>query len=165
MHKLFITLLVFFVAVSCKETQKEEVDQDASGYVISTEKWPKKRSLDSKASAILQEWPEFMAMDVSFDALYNAGNREDLSLTIDNIIEEQKLLEKSTYPEQFNTPQIKSRQKVFKTYLLKVKGDLYYYLDPEASVNEMIDSYNIMRQQFNAVVNHTFDAQLILDDE
>ncbi len=131
---------------------------------LSTEKWPKKSSIDSKANAILKQWPEFSGMDISFDAIYNASNREDLSLTIENIIEEQKAVESSVYPEEFDKPQIKSRQKVFKTYVLKVKGDLIYHLDPHESVLEMINAYNTLRKQFNVLVNNTLDTKLILDE-
>ncbi|MBD1261558.1 hypothetical protein HZY62_13215 [Maribacter polysiphoniae] len=165
MHKFLVVLVVFLVSVSCKEKKDETGGEDASRYEIVTDKWPKKLAVDPKAEAILKQWPEYMAMDVGFDAIYNAANKEDLSLTIDDLINEQKLLEDSTYPKEFDSPQIKSRQKVFKTYLLKVKGDLVYFLDPETSVHEMIESYNIMREQFNAVVNHTLDAKLILDQE
>ena len=158
-------MVVIFLSVSCKETVKEETDQDASRYEITTDTWPKKIAVDPKVNAILKEWPEYMAMDISFDAIYNAVNREDLSLTIENIIEEQKLLEDSSYPNEFDIPQIKSRQKVFKTYVLKVKGDLIYYLDPEPSVHQMIIAYNLLRKKFNGVVNQTLDAKLILEEE
>ena len=165
MHKLLITVVVLFISVSCKETVKEETDQDASRYEITTDTWPKKIPVDPKVNAILREWPEFLAMDISFDAIYNAVNREDLSLTIDNIIEEQNLLEDSSYPKEFDIPQVKSRQKVFKTYVLKVKGDLIYYLDPEPSVHQMIVAYNLLREKFNGVVNQTLDAKMILEEE
>ncbi len=165
MHKLLITVVVLFISISCKETVKEETGQNTSRYEITTDTWPKKIPVDPKVNAILREWPEFLAMDISFDAIYNAVNREDLSLTIDNIIEEQNLLEDSSYPKEFDIPQVKSRQKVFKTYVLKVKGDLIYYLDPEPSVHQMIVAYNLLREKFNGVVNQTLDAKLILEEE
>lgn len=86
-------------------------------------------------------------------------------MTIENIIEEQKLLEASEYPVEFDKPQIKSRQKVFKTYVLRVKGDLIYRLDPEKSVIEMINAYNTQRKQFNIVINSALDTKLILEVE
>ncbi|MCP4977273.1 MAG: hypothetical protein GY931_14025 [Maribacter sp.] len=165
MHKLLIVCLLVFTFLSCKEKTQEVTDEDTSGYELSTENWPNKLSVNSKAKTILGEWPEYSAMDISFDAIYNAANREDLSLTIENIIEEQKLLEDSTYPAEFDKPQIKGRQKVFKTYVLKVKGDLIYRLDPEASVHEMINAYNALRKQFNVMLNNTLDTKLILDEE
>ncbi len=165
MHKILIIGFLLFMFVSCKEKTQEVGVDDTSGYELSTEEWPNKLSVNSKVRAILGEWPEYNAMDVSFDAIYNAANREDLRLTLENIIEEQKLLEDSEYPEEFDKPQIKSRQKVFKTYVLKVKGDLIYRLDPKASVHEMINAYNALRKQFNVMLNNTLDTKLILDEE
>ena len=165
MHKILIIGLLLFMFVSCKEKAQEEAVDDSSGYELSTEKWPNKLSVNSKVKTLLSEWPEYNAMDFSFDAIYNAANIEDLRLTLENIIEEQKLLEDSEYPKEFDKPQIKSRQKVFKTYVLKVKGDLIYRLDPEASVYEMINAYNALRKQFNVMLNNTLDTKLILDEE
>jgi len=165
MHKLLIICLLLFTLVSCNEKTQDSAIQDTSGYELSTKEWPNKLSVNSRVKAILSEWPEFNTMDTSFDAIYNAANREDLSLTIENIIEEQKLLEDSTYPKEFDKPQIKGRQKVFKTYVLKVKGDLIYRLDPEASIHEMINAYNALRKQFNVMLINTLDTKLILDEE
>ncbi|NND78909.1 MAG: hypothetical protein HKN53_03345 [Maribacter sp.] len=165
MHKILIIGLLLSIFISCKDKTQEVATDSNSGYELSTEAWPNKLRVNSEVRAILAEWPEYVAMDVSFDALYNAANIEDLRLTLENIIEEQKLLEVSEYPEEFDKPQIKSRQKVFKTYVLKVKGDLIYRLDPEASVHEMINSYNALRNQFNVMLNSRLDTKLILDEE
>ena len=164
MHKLIFVGVLFLILVSCKEKVQEANSEDAVIQELPTEKWPRKLSVDPKASTILREWPEYNAMDISFDAIYNISNKEDLSLTIENIIEEQKLLEDSEYPIEFDNPQIKSRQKVFKTYVLKVKGDLIYRLNPQESVLEMINAYNTLRKQFNVIVNNTFDSKLLLDE-
>lgn len=164
MYKILIFGLLLFMFVSCKEKAQEVVVDDPSGYAISTEKWPNKLSVNSKVKAILGKWPEYSAVDVSFDAIYNAANIEDLRLTLENIIEEQNLLEDSKYPIEFDKPQIKSRQKVFKTYVLKVKGDLIYRLDHEVSVLEMINAYNALRKQFNVMLNNTLDTKLILEE-
>ena len=165
MHKILIIGLLLFMFVSCKEKTQEVAVDDSSGYELSTEKWPNKLSVNSKVRAILDEWPEYNAMDISFDAIYNASNIEDLRLTLENIIDEQKLLEDSKYPKEFDKPHIKGRQKVFKTFVLKVKGDLIYRLDPETSVHEMINAYNALRKQFNVMLNNTLDTKLILDEE
>ena len=113
---------------------------------------------------ILKDWSEFDAVETSFDALYNVENREDLKLVIEDLIEKQKLLEASEYPEIFDKPQIKSRQKVFKTYFLRVKGNLEYRLDPQEPVLEMINAYNAVRNQFNVSLNNTLDTKLILGE-
>jgi hypothetical protein len=156
---------LFLLLVSCKEKAQEKVLDDTADYVLTTEKWPQKSSVNPTVNSILNEWPEYKALEVSFDAIYNAANKDDLGLTIENIIEEQKLLEDSEYPVDFDKPQIKSRQKVFKTYVLRVKGDLIYRLDPEKSVIEMINAYNFQRKQFNIVVNNRLDTKLLLDEK
>jgi len=165
MRKLFIFGFVLLITVTCREKVQETSTDDTLEYVLSSEDWPQKRRVNSKVIELLKEWPEYNALDLSFDALYNAANKDDLALTIDNIIEGQKLLEASDYPTSFNSPQIKSRQKVFKTYVLKVKGDLIYRLDPEVSIHEMINAYNAYRKQMDVMVTHILDAKLILDEE
>lgn len=164
MRKLLYIGTLLLVILSCREKTQETGSEDTSDYELSTEEWPKKFMVNSTSSKILNDWPEFNALEVSYDALYNIANRDDLSLNIENIIEELKLLEDSEYPEPFNKPQIKSRQKVFKTYVLKVKGDLIYRLDPQESVLEMINAFNSLRKQFNVIVNNTLDTKLILDE-
>jgi len=68
-------------------------------------------------------------------------------------VENQKLLEASKYPQQFDIPQIRGRQKVLKTYILKIKGNLEYRQNPEIAIKEMIVAFNNLRQHFNIVVN------------
>lgn len=151
------------MTIACKEQKQELVVEDASAHEISSEKWPKKLPLKPEAQAILDDWIEFASFETSFDALHTVANREDLSLVIENMITKQNQLEESTYPKEFNIPQVKSRQKVFKTYMLKVKGDLFYRTDPQESILQMMEAYNAFRNQFNVVVNNTLDTDLILD--
>ena len=114
--------------------------------------------------AILETWPEFNELDVAFDALYSVENNEELILLIDQLIEKQNALTSSTYPEAFDIPQVKSRQKVLKTYILKVKATLEYRKDPIEPTIEMVTAFNGMRNQFNVVVNSTLDTKMILDE-
>ncbi len=150
--------------ISCRQNNRVKKVSEYITFEISTEKWPKKSNIDPKAMLILKDWPEYNEMETSFDDLYGIENREDLKLIIEDLIEKQKLLESSDYPEIFDKPQIKSRQKVFKTYFLKVKGDLEYRLDPKEPVLEMINAYNALRNQFNVVINNTLDTKLILGE-
>jgi hypothetical protein len=164
MARFFLLALICIGCTSCKETKPDLVSNNISAYELSTEKWPTKSDVNAKAQEVLKDWPEFNAFETSFDALYNVANRDDLGLTIEDLIEKQKALEASEYPETFDRPQVKSRQKVFKTYLLKVKGDLFYRTDPRESVVQMIKAYNAFRNQFNVVVNNTLDTDLILEE-
>jgi hypothetical protein len=153
----------FLAVVSCKTEPKAIASSDISSFEIETADWPKKAAINPKARALVEKWTEFNSLETSFDALYTVVNREDLSLVIEDLIEKQKVLEASTYPIDFDKPQIKGRQKMFKTFMLKVKGDLYYRLDVQPTVKEMIDAYNAFRNQFNITVNNTLDTKLILE--
>lgn len=164
MERIILLALVCMGFISCREKNPELVSNDTNSYEISTEKWPEKLDLSPKAQDILEEWPEFNALETSFDALYTVSNREDLSLDIEDLIEKQNALEASEYPDTFDRPEVKSRQKVFKTYMLKVKGDLFYRKDPQESVLQMINAYNAFRNQFNVIVNNTLDTDLILEE-
>jgi len=164
MARLLTFGIIFLVSISCQEKKDEVVVNDTSGYLITTENWPEKLPIKVNAQTILKDWIEYNELESSFDALYTIENREDLSLTIENLIEMQKALAESTYPEKLDNPQVKSRQKVFKTYMLKVKGDLIYRIDPQESVLQMLEAYNALRNQFNVIASNTLDTKLILEE-
>ena len=163
MHNKLFYGLVFMLLFSCKQ-DKSEVTEDTNAFDISTENWPQKSKVNSKANMILIAWSEFGDLDTTFDGLYTVENIEDLSLIIEDLIETQKYLAESDYPESFDKPQIRSRQKVFQTFILKTKGDLEYRVDPQESVKEMIDAYNALRHQFEIITNNTLDIKKLLEE-
>ncbi|MBU2947983.1 hypothetical protein [Zobellia uliginosa] len=163
MKRIFFFSLMLLMTLACKEQKQELIVEDASAHELSSEAWPKKLPIKPKAQAILEDWIEFSSFETSFDALHTVANKEDLRLVIEEMITKQNQLEESKYPKEFNIPQVKSRQKVFKTYMLKVKGDLYYRADPQESIVQMIEAYNAFRNQFNVVVSNTLDTDLILE--
>lgn len=162
MRKIWFYGLVFIVFISCKQ-DKSEVTEDTSAFDISTENWPGKTRVNTKANAILKEWSAYVDLDKTFDGLYTVENTEDLNLIVEDLIERQKLLAESEYPQSFDRPQIKSRQRVFQTFILKTKGDLEYRVDPQQSVREMIDAYNVFRYQFDIITNNTLDIEKLLE--
>ena len=146
---------------SCKERVSEAATGEVSNFEAMANELPKVVPVNTKARVILDTWKEFYSFDKSFERIYTIDYREDLVLVIDDLVEKQKLLEKAVYPEEFDIPQIKGRQKVVKTYILKTKGDLEYRQDPENSIKEMITAYNALREQFNVTVNNTLPTELI----
>lgn len=164
MVRCMLYVVICFGILACDTKNSDNEARTKTAFELTTEAWPKRTAVKPKAQAILNDWPEYQDLEKSFDALYTVANREDLSLVIENLVEKQKALEESEYPETFGKPQVKSRQKVFKTFMLKVKGDLYYRTAPEASVTEMITAYNAFREQFNVIVSNTVDLNLILEE-
>ncbi len=165
MRKVFVLLCLLLVISACKK----EVRQDAGTGAITANfdigQWPKKTIVNAKANDILKEWPEYIAFENSFERIYTIENTEDLELIIEDLIEGQKVLAESTYPEPFDKPHIKGRQVALKTYILKTKGSLEYRLDLQEPITQMIDAFNALRNQFNVIVNSSFDARLILEEQ
>ena len=165
MRKLSVFGLLVLLLISCKGDQNNDVLTENQEVEFNADDLPKRMRVNSKSAVILSTWVEYNAFESSFDAIYNASNNEDLILVIDDLIEKQKSWENSTYPEAFDKAQIKSRQKVLKTYLLKVKSALDYRSDFEAATVEMINAYNAVRRQFDVIMNSTLDPKLLSDEE
>ena len=165
MRKLWVASLIILLIVSCRQDKNADLNVAGTELEFKNEDLPKRVRINPRASIIIQEWPEYNAFDTSFDAIYNATNNEDLILAIEDLIEKQKLWEDSAYPESFDKPQIKSRQKVLKTYILKVRTALEFRDDVTAATIDMIHAYNALRSQFDIIMNSTLDPKLLLDEE
>tara|TARA_R110001592_G_scaffold32178_18_gene112899 strand:+ start:3124 stop:3624 length:501 start_codon:yes stop_codon:yes gene_type:complete len=165
MPKIIFFFIVILLTSSCKEAASEIENVQESQWEVVTDGLPKKVRVDSKAQTILNEWKDFIVLESSFDKIYSTENREDFVLIIDELVENQKKMEAGIYPTSFDIPQIKGRQKVFKTYILKTKGDLEYRQDPKESLIEMINAFNNLRNQFNVVVNNTLPDELRANEE
>lgn len=164
MVKIFICSIFLAALISCNGNKQQVVSEDTSAFEITTEGWPKKATPNAKTAELLKDWEAFNALQIGLDAIYNIGNTEDLSLVLEDLIEKQKVLGESDYPEAFDKPQIKSRQKVFHTFILKTKGDLIYRIDVQKSVKEMIEAHNVMLNQMNAITSNTLDLKTLLEE-
>lgn len=165
MNKTFITSFFLLLVISCKTDKDQATTETSSSFEIETEEWPRKTIPNSKTKEILKDWEAFNALETSFDAIYNIGNTEDLNLVLEDLIEKQKALSESEYPEPYDKPQIKSRQKALYTYILKIKGDLVYRVDTKESVVQMIEAHNAMLYQMNLISSNTLDLKTLLEEE
>lgn len=164
MKKLVVFLLFIFVFLSCGDKKVEEVREDNAKALVDLKKLPKKVSPSEGAALILKDWTEYNAINSAINAIYNAETKEDLTVFVEDVIEKQKLLEASVYPEVFNRADIKSRQKVFKTYVLKIKANMEYDMNPREAVIEMVKAYNAYNNQFSVVIRSTLDPELLFDE-
>ena len=157
-------ILAFLVVFGCNEKPDSKSDSQEELQTFDYQKLPKKLELSGEVASILDGWEEFKALNSSIDVLYKSTNNEDLSLAIDDLLEKEKSLSDGNYPEPFNSLQIKSRQKVFRTLLLKVKASVLNKSDTTEPTIEMLQAYNIIRQQFNSILSSQLDTKLILDE-
>ncbi|SHJ71730.1 hypothetical protein SAMN04487911_13216 [Arenibacter nanhaiticus] len=164
MAKLFSITLAFLLLAACNQDKKNVISNETVDTFFSVDSLPKPNALNGKASLEVKDWEAFNRLETAFESLYKVANREDLKLVIEDLIEKQKLVAGSPYPEKFDVPQVKSRQKVFETFILKTKGDLEYRVNTKEATIEMIHAYNAFRNQFNVMVNSAMDSTLIFDE-
>ncbi len=149
----------------CKEASTEPVENIKEPDAFSIQDYPKLIEMEPVVLSIVSSWPEFMAMENSFEVLKRASNTEDLKLAIDDLIEKERALVESDYPEAFDKLQIRSRQQLFRTFLYKVRGNLMDNRDVKEGMEELVTAYNAYKNQFNVISGRTLDAKLILDEE
>ncbi|SHJ67924.1 hypothetical protein SAMN04488007_1080 [Maribacter aquivivus] len=165
MSKIIFFLIIVTLVTSCKDAVQDKSTIREVRWEETTDSLPTKIRVDAKAQTILKDWLEYNALEKSFDKIYTSENIEDFQFLVDELVENQKLMEEGEYPEKFNIPQIKGRQKLFKTYVLKTKGDLEYMQNPKESMKQMITAFNDLRNQFNVVVNNTLPDELLKNEE
>lgn len=156
--------MLIVMVLSCKEKAKNEDEVNVETQFISFNNMPNTQNINEEAADSLAPWEEYGALQKSFDLMYRASNNEDLVLAINDLLEKEKVLRESQYPEVFNKPQIKSRQKVLRTFLLKVKANLSENTDLEESLEQMLTARNAFRNQFNTIINNKLDTNLILEE-
>ncbi|MCL6266985.1 hypothetical protein [Flagellimonas myxillae] len=165
MRKLSWIFIGIMLLSGCKEKNADSGDSAFEEIVFNYQKMPQRANLNPSAAELCEAWTEFGIFNSSFDVLYKARNNEDLALAIDDLIDKEKLLSESEYPGVLDALEIKSRQRVVKTYLFKVKSHILSNSETTEPTIEMINAYNSMRAQFNIVVNSQLDKKLILDEQ
>jgi len=150
---LFFILITF--SISCaKEGQKEnEVSKEEDTTIIkNTLKIPPLLKLDAKVLPEVASWSTFKGLETEIKKLYDYKNDEDFSFIIDELITKEKELSVTDFPEKFNTPSVKSRVLVLKTYILQTKASID---DKESTAiimkqkEKVIIAYNGLLKQFN----------------
>lgn len=164
MKKLRPFLIIIVSFISCKGPSDGAPTESKEIQFLQISELPSKSSINPKASAIVGNWKEFNDFDAGLDALYSVTSREELAIVLDDLVERQKHLENEPYPESFDIPQVKSRQKILKTFILKTRAAVEYRTDATPAAVEMITAYNSLRNQFNVIVNNTLDTKLLTDE-
>ena len=87
MRKLFVIGLISLLVFSCGNKQSSEQSVVVDELEFDVQNLPKKSTLNSGATAIVDAWAEFKDLDMAFDGLYAVENNEELILLIDEFIE------------------------------------------------------------------------------
>ncbi len=164
MRKLLVLVVITSYLLGCKKTDSVATTAQNDDLEFNYQKMPDKATINPNAAAIVENWPEFKALNASIDVLYKATNNEDLALAIDDLIEKEKDLEVGKYPELFDSFQVKSRQRVLRTYLFKVKASILDNQPTSGPTLQMLEAYNALRKQLNVIMNSQLDKKIILDE-
>jgi len=164
MAKIYLMGMCLLLLCQCRNGSETDTAQAQQETDLPTSGLPKKIELNTGARQLVREWPQFLDLENSLDGLYRTMNREDLRLFLDEILEKEKLLAASDYPELFDSPQVIGRQKVFKTYLLKAKAQIEYREEPMTALGQMMDAYNALCEQLNLMVHGKLDHELLSDE-
>lgn len=164
MQKLLGILIFLSILGACKKVEKTTAEVENQDLEFNYQKMPDKIGINPEATAIVEKWEEFKALNSSIDVLYKSTNNEDLALAIDDLIEKEKNMADGEYPELFDTFQVKSRQRVLRTFLYKVKASILENQPTTEPTIAVLDAYNDIRRQLNVLVNSQLDKKLILDE-
>jgi len=165
MQKLLLFTAFVALVIGCKDQGKSQEVAEGKTVFFSFQDMPEAQTINSKAGGILADWQEFQDFESSFQVLYRAKNNEDLALAIDDLLNKEKAMVEGEYPETFDNAQIKSRQRVVRTFLLKVKASIIEQTDVNEPMAKMLLANNALRAQFNVMVNSKLDINLILDEK
>jgi aminopeptidase C len=73
----------------------------------------------------------------------------DLKMLVSELIEKEGAILKDGYPKDFNTLEVKSRQRLLRTYLLKTQALINQSQDPKAAALEAVEAFNALKEQLN----------------
>jgi hypothetical protein len=164
MRKIMLLLALMSFVHACKDPIAEGPAETDEVAFFSLDSLPKRVPLNARALEVSQVWVAFKDLDTGFDALSTVENYEDLILVMEDLVAREKKLEESKYPEEFDLPQVKSRQKVMKTFILKTRAAAEYRIEATPPAVEMMKAYNAMRAQLNVIVNNQLDTELLSDE-
>ena len=164
MRKIYLFAALILFLCGCRNGSENDAEADTAAEMFAVDSLPEKATISAGGRQLMGNWEAFATLEQSVDALYRVGNREELRLLLEELVEELKAVEESEYPPALDNAQVKSRLKVFKTYLLKAKANLEYRTDPLEAVAEMLDAYNALCREFTILSNNTIDAKLLEDE-
>ncbi|MET1258217.1 hypothetical protein ABV409_02695 [Flagellimonas sp. DF-77] len=164
MQKILMLTLVCFLVFSCGEGADTKDTQDDNTSFFSLQALPNLVATNERATQLLDAWSDYKEFENSYGIMMRASNREELQLAVDDLLEKQKTWAQGTYPPEFDKAQIRSRQRVLLTQMLRLKGGLNDRAEIEDPMKALVTAYNALRSQFNVQVNNSLDINQYLDE-
>ena len=122
-------------------------------------------ALSPEARAVAEGWATFNTLQQRMESVYRTRGAEDMELLLEDLVAACAELEASEYPEPFNKPSVRSREKVFRTFLQKTQADLHYRVDLQESLVQALEAYNALREQLNRVAVGDLDPSIFAHEK
>lgn len=120
--------------------------------------------LTSKADSLVGAWPEFMAYEAGLDIASRATTTQDLKLALEQLSDQEFKLENSIFPASFNVPQIKSRLRVLRTFILQTEGAIAKNDSLQEPINKLLKADNQLRRQLNITLKIEENEKVVLEN-
>lgn len=154
----------FMWLVSCGSKQEKAVADTTLGANLDYATIPSFTPLTAEVDSVLVNWPSFKAFDGRVAAVRLVVSIPDLTLLVNELLEKEQTILKEGYPKDFNLPAIKSRQRLVKTYLLKIQAAIELGQNPEPAVLEFVQSFNDLKAQMNLIKAPKIDINSLTDE-
>lgn len=164
MSKFLFSLWIIILAAACNSAVQDQQGDSESPEDISQTDMPKLVEIRPEARELLDGWPEYMSLENRIQAVQEARDTEELQLLVEELRQICQQLEDNDFPEVFDTPSVRSRLKVLRTYLGKLDAALFYRTDYIEPRTELMGSYNALRQQYNVLVSSTLTPDMFEND-
>ena len=162
--KYLLFLCSLLLVISCNQKQEKEGVEQAVINVLDYSDVTTFTPFSTKVDSLLQEWPSFTAFNGRIQAISSVVSIPDLKLLVDELIEKEQQISQEAYPEVFNLPEIKSRQRLIRTYLLKTQSAIVLAQDPRSATDELLLAFNALRAQMNLISSPKIDLNTLEND-
>ena len=164
MKNLCAFFLLLCVLSGCDQPAGPRIDSPPEGTLPDTLPLPEPVGLQGPVRTAVADWEAFTALEERIASLYNAQGPEEMKLKLEELTADFQALEESEFPELFNIPSVRSRERVVRTFLLKTQAALYYRRDYRPALRQFLEAYNAFRSQLTRVESSQLDPSLFDED-
>jgi len=157
----FSSLLLFF---ACGKKQEIQTVNKPVVSILDYTDLPSFVPLTAASDSVLLTWSNFKAFEERMKALPVVISVPDLKMLVQELIEKDQVILNEAYPELLNLPEIKSRQRVLTTFLLKTRAEILLSQDPKMAAQEVVQSFNALRDQINLLTSPKLNLNTFEDD-
>ncbi len=153
-------MLGLLLLMACRQEEPAARDESLQSASQDSLQLPATLPLSAEAQAGIEGWAALENLQQRMESVYRGQENEELELLLEELTGACQELETSEFPVNFDRPSVKSRLKVFRTFLQKTQADLHYRLNPRESLIQALVAYNAFREQLNRVVAENLDPKI-----